>query len=151
MSWRKRLKMPALSLASLLFLCCHASPGNPHAERSALQNRETQAQCALAGIYCVSRLRLVSTEDRGNEKTKTQTVSTPPPLSPQSLMYSTRGIEAVATITELRSKTSELVEHAKRIKRGILIQKNNEPYAVLINYDLYLDLLAQADKAAKKK
>ncbi len=66
-------------------------------------------------------------------------------------MYSTRGIEAVATITELRSKTSELVEHAKRIKRGILIQKNNEPYAVLINYDLYLDLLAQADKAAKKK
>ena len=66
-------------------------------------------------------------------------------------MYSTRGIEAVATITELRSKTSELVEHAKRIKRGILIQKNNEPYAVLISYDLYLDLLAQADKAAKKK
>ncbi len=66
-------------------------------------------------------------------------------------MYSTRGIEAVATITELRSKTSELVEHAKRIKRGILIQKNNEPYAVLISYDLYLELLAQADKAAKKK
>ena len=64
-------------------------------------------------------------------------------------MYSTRGIEAVATITELRSKTSELVEHAKRIKRGILIQKNNEPYAVLISYDLYLELLAQADKAEK--
>ena len=66
-------------------------------------------------------------------------------------MYSTRGIEAVATITELRSKTSELVEHAKRIKRGILIQKNNEPYAVLISYDLYVELMAQADKAAKKK
>ena len=66
-------------------------------------------------------------------------------------MYSTRGIEAVATITELRSKTSELVEHAKRIKRGILIQKNNEPYAVLISYDLYLELLAAGDKAAKKK
>ena len=64
-------------------------------------------------------------------------------------MYSTRGIEAVATITELRSKTSELVEHAKRIKRGILIQKNNEPYAVLISYDLYIELLAQADKAEK--
>ena len=64
-------------------------------------------------------------------------------------MYSTRGIEAVATITELRSKTSELVEHAKQIKRGILIQKNNEPYAVLISYDLYIELLAQADKAEK--
>ena len=60
-------------------------------------------------------------------------------------MYSTRGIEAVATITELRSKTSELVEHAKNIERGILIQKNNEPYAVLISYDLYDRLLNESD------
>ena len=60
-------------------------------------------------------------------------------------MYSTRGIEAVATITELRSKTSELVEHAKQIERGILIQKNNEPYAVLISYDLYDKLLSQSE------
>src|SRR5690606_7343205 len=60
-------------------------------------------------------------------------------------MYSTRGIEAVATITELRSKTSELVEHAKRIERGILIQKNNEPYAVLISYDLYDKLLSESE------
>lgn len=59
-------------------------------------------------------------------------------------MYSTRGIEAVATITELRSKTSELVEHAKSIERGILIQKNNEPYAVLISYDLYDRLLQES-------
>lgn len=58
-------------------------------------------------------------------------------------MYSTKGIEAVATITELRSKTSELVEHAQNIERGILIQKNNEPYAVLISYDLYLKLLGE--------
>jgi prevent-host-death family protein len=65
-------------------------------------------------------------------------------------MYSTRGIEAVATITELRSKTSELVEHAKEINRGILVQKNNEPYAVLISYDLYIDLLSQGDRGAKE-
>ena len=65
-------------------------------------------------------------------------------------MYSTRGIEAVATITELRSKTSELVEYAKKIKRGILIQKNNEPYAVLISYDLY-DKLLKLDEQAQKK
>lgn len=64
-------------------------------------------------------------------------------------MYSTKGIEAVATITELRSKTSDLVEHAKKIERGILIQKNNEPYAVLISYELYLELLAQGDPAGK--
>lgn len=56
-------------------------------------------------------------------------------------MYSTEGIEAVATITELRSKTSELVEQAKKIDSGILIQKNNDPYAVLISYDFYIDLL----------
>ncbi len=66
-------------------------------------------------------------------------------------MYSTRGIEAVATITELRSKTSELVEHAKRIKRGILIQKNNEPYAVLISYDLYDKLLKIEEQVEKKR
>lgn len=64
-------------------------------------------------------------------------------------MYSTRGIEAVATITELRSKTSELVEHAKQIERGILVQKNNEPYAVLISYDLYVDLLSKAETSEK--
>lgn len=62
-------------------------------------------------------------------------------------MYSTRGIEAVATITELRSKTSELVDHAKQIERGILIQKNNEPYAVLISYKLYLELLEKLEEA----
>ena len=70
-------------------------------------------------------------------------------------MYSTRGIEAVATITELRSNTSELVEHAKEIERGILVQKNNEPYAVLISYDLYIDLLpgqsGRCRRLSKKK
>ena len=68
------------------------------------------------------------------------------------IMYSTRGIEAVATITELRSKTSELVEHAKNIDHGILIQKNNEPYAVLISYDLYDELLkSQKSSRGRKK
>jgi prevent-host-death family protein len=65
-------------------------------------------------------------------------------------MYSTRGIEAVATITELRSNTSELLEHAKTVERGILIQKNNEPYAVLISYELYDKLLA-ATPAPRKR
>lgn len=64
-------------------------------------------------------------------------------------MYSTEGIEAVATITELRSKTSELVEQAKKIDSGILIQKNNDPYAVLISYDLYIDLLKARGKKKK--
>lgn len=66
-------------------------------------------------------------------------------------MYFTKGIEAVATITELRSKTSELVEHAKSIERGILIQKNNDPYAVLISYDVYVKLLTAQEQIDKKK
>ena len=52
-------------------------------------------------------------------------------------MYSTQGIEAIATVTELRSKTSSLIEKAKRLDTGIMIQKNNAPEAVLVNYDLY--------------
>lgn len=56
-------------------------------------------------------------------------------------MYNTQGIEAIATITELRSKTSELVEHAKKLEKGVLIQKNNEPYAVLVSFDLYSKLI----------
>ena len=67
------------------------------------------------------------------------------------IMYSTRGIDVVATITELRSRTSELVENAKEIDSGILIQKNNEPYAVLISYELYDRLLAEGAEAAKKR
>lgn len=75
-------------------------------------------------------------------------IETPHTLTPQ-LMYSTEGIEAVATITELRSKTSELVEQAKKIDSGILIQKNNDPYAVLISYDLYIELLKARGKKKK--
>jgi prevent-host-death family protein len=56
-------------------------------------------------------------------------------------MYNTQGIEAIATITELRSKTSELVEHAKKLEKGVLIQKNNEPYAVLVSFELYSELV----------
>jgi len=66
-------------------------------------------------------------------------------------MYFTKGIEAVATITELRSKTSDLVEHAKQIDHGILIQKNNEPYAVLISYDVYEKLLKAKESQGRKK
>lgn len=65
-------------------------------------------------------------------------------------MYFTKGIEAVATITELRSNTSELLEHAKDIESGILIQKNNEPYAVLVSYDVYEKLIRSQDGNSRK-
>lgn len=62
-------------------------------------------------------------------------------------MYKTpKGIESIGTITELRSKTSDLVDRAKESGRGILVQKNNEPYAVLLSFDRYVDLLEQDDE-----
>lgn len=52
-------------------------------------------------------------------------------------MYKTEGVEAIATITEVRSKTSELIDQARSSKHGIMIQRNNDPQAVLISWDLY--------------
>jgi prevent-host-death family protein len=52
-------------------------------------------------------------------------------------MYNTEGINTIATITELRSETSELIEHVRATKSGVLIQKNNEPYAVLLDWETY--------------
>lgn len=56
-------------------------------------------------------------------------------------MYTTTGVDAIATITELRSKTSELLEHVKNQKASLLIQKNNDAYAVLIDWETYQSLL----------
>ena len=56
-------------------------------------------------------------------------------------MYTTTGVDAIATITELRSKTSELLDHVRDTKASILIQKNNEAYAVLIDWETYQNLL----------
>jgi prevent-host-death family protein len=52
-------------------------------------------------------------------------------------MYTTEGVDAVATITELRSKTSDLIDSVKSKNNGVLIQKNNEPHAVLISWKTY--------------
>jgi prevent-host-death family protein len=52
-------------------------------------------------------------------------------------MYNTEGVDAIATITELRSETSELIDYVRKTKSGVLIQKNNEPYAVLIDWETY--------------
>ena len=56
---------------------------------------------------------------------------------PPQPMYNTEGVDAIATITELRSETSELIEHVRKTRNGVLIQKNNDPYAVLIDWKTY--------------
>ena len=38
-----------------------------------------------------------------------------------TLMYQTEGVDAIATITELRAETSELIDHVRKTKNGILI------------------------------
>ena len=58
-------------------------------------------------------------------------------------MYDTEGVDSVATSTELRSETSDLIEHVRDTNKGVLIQKNNEPHAVLISWETY--------KAVKEK
>ena len=59
-------------------------------------------------------------------------------------MYSTRGVGAVATVTELRSKTSAIIDRAKSTQTAVMIQRNNEPEAVLVSHDLYLRLVRAA-------
>lgn len=60
-------------------------------------------------------------------------------------MYNTEGVDAIATITELRSETADLIERARETQNGILIQKNNEPHAVLISWDTYKQIKKEVD------
>jgi prevent-host-death family protein len=60
-------------------------------------------------------------------------------------MYQTEGVSAIATITELRSDTSSLIDHVTRTEGGVMIQKNNEPQAALISWETYLKLKDKLD------
>lgn len=55
-------------------------------------------------------------------------------------MYQTEGVDAIATVTELRSDTSDLVARVQQEGDHVLIQKNNEPRAVLIDHETYTKL-----------
>lgn len=66
-------------------------------------------------------------------------------------MYNTSGVEAIATITELRSKTSALIDYVQQNQKGVLIQKNNEPYAVLLDWQTYQRMTgAQAESKGEE-
>jgi len=60
-------------------------------------------------------------------------------------MYNTEGVDAVATITELRFRTSDLIDSVQSKKNGVLIQKNNEPHAVLISWKIYRAIKEKID------
>ena len=57
-------------------------------------------------------------------------------------MYTTEGVSQIATITELRSETAELLEAAKANAGGVMIQKNNQPEGALISWEVYKQLKA---------
>lgn len=64
-------------------------------------------------------------------------------------MYVTQGIDAIANITELRAKTSELIQHVRESKGALLVQKNSEPYAVLLDWETYRQLIASREDVNK--
>ena len=66
-------------------------------------------------------------------------------------MFTTKGIDAIASVTELRSKTSELIEQARGRRQGILVQRNNVPAAVLLSYERYMELIEAEAKRKKKR
>ena len=88
-----------------------------------------------------------STTPSGDRRHHDPSFSQPPPIA----MYNTRGIEAIATVTELRSRTSALIDQASKLETGIMIQKNNEPVAVLVDYKKYMKLYELEQKTSGKK
>lgn len=63
-------------------------------------------------------------------------------------MYQTEGVDAVTTITELRTETTEMIELVQESHEGVMIQRNNEPEAVLISWELYKRIKQDVDLAA---
>lgn len=64
-------------------------------------------------------------------------------------MYTTTGIDAVANLTELRAKASELIEHIRESGGAILIQMNNDPSAVLMSWETYQRLTGSASEGGR--
>lgn len=60
-------------------------------------------------------------------------------------MYHTEDVDAIASITELRASTAEVLEYAEETRQAIMIQKNNQPQAVLISWDLYKRIKDEVD------
>lgn len=52
-------------------------------------------------------------------------------------MYRTEGVSTIATVTELRSDASTVIDRVRQNGERVLIQKNNEPSAVLIDHETF--------------
>ena len=69
-----------------------------------------------------------------------------PILLSEEAEYSTRGIDQVAAITELRTNTNDLLRFANETDAGILIARNNEPQSILVGLDQYRDFMAYQER-----
>lgn len=68
-------------------------------------------------------------------------------------MHPTYGTHQVASITELRTDTSGLLEYASETGEAILIQRNSAPCGVLLGlaaYEEYLDLKREQRRSGER-
>lgn len=55
-------------------------------------------------------------------------------------MYKITDIGAVASVTDLRTRIDETIRAAEEAEQGVLIQKNNEPIAILVSIERWREL-----------
>lgn len=63
-------------------------------------------------------------------------------------MYEIQGVDSIATISELRAHTSDVLAHVRDQGEAVLVQRNNDPFAVLIDWDRYRQLMGDLPAAA---
>lgn len=52
-------------------------------------------------------------------------------------MYPTYGTHQIVSVTELRQDTADIIDHAKQTGDAVLVQRNNDPIAILISISTY--------------
>ncbi|MCS3627177.1 prevent-host-death family protein [Salinibacter ruber] len=52
-------------------------------------------------------------------------------------------MEAVASVTDLRTQIDETIKAAEETGEGVLVQKNNEPIAVLVSIERWRELQSE--------
>jgi prevent-host-death family protein len=60
-------------------------------------------------------------------------------------MYRTTGVEAVASVTDLRTQIDETIQAAEETGEGVPVQKNNKPIAVLVSIERWQELQGESD------
>jgi len=61
------------------------------------------------------------------------------------LMYNTEGVSAIATVTELRMETADILDVLGDVP-VICVQRNNTPEAAMLSMDTYRALLTELER-----